>query len=151
MRSLIFAIAISFLFSCTVPRVYVIDDPLTAVQHNDLGYIYENQGKYELAEREYTKALKKEKDWTVPYFNLGNVHFKQGNLNKAEEYYRKAIQRDPDNSDIMNNLANVLCELGQYDEAEEWVVRALALSTKEEYLDTQRKILSGKPSSSNRP
>jgi Tfp pilus assembly protein PilF len=151
MRALLFAIAVSFLFSCTVPHVYVIDDPLTAVQHNELGYIYESQGKYELAEREYRQALNKEKNWAVPYFNLGNVHFRRGDLNRAEGYYRKALQRDPKNSDIMNNLAYVLCEQGQYDKAEKWIDRALAISTREEYLDTQKRILSRKPPSSPRP
>ena len=151
MRKLLFAIAISSLFSCTLPRVYVIDDPLAAAQHNELGYIYESQGKYELAEKEYWRALKKEKNWAIPYFNLGNVRFKQGDLNKAEEYYRKALQRDPNNSDIMNNLAYILCELGQYEKAEKWIARALTISTKEEYLDTQKKILSRKPPSAPSP
>jgi Tfp pilus assembly protein PilF len=152
MRILLFAVAVSsFLFSCTLPRVYVIDDPLTAPQHNDLGYIYESQGKYELAEKEYGQALKKDKGWAVPYFNLGNVRFKQGDMNKAEEYYRKALQRDSSNPDIMNNLAQTLCELGQYEKAEEWISRALMISTKEEYLDTQKEILSRKPRSAPGP
>jgi len=144
MKILLIAMAVFSLVSCAFPRVYLIDDPLTAAQHNELGYIYEGQGKYELAEREYRHAIKKEKNWAVPYFNLGNVYFKKGDGTKAEEYYRKALQRDSNNPDIMNNLAYLLCELGQYLEAEKWIAGALSISAKEEYLDTQKRIFSRK-------
>jgi Tfp pilus assembly protein PilF len=136
--------AILLLASCAIPHVYVIDDPLTASQHNELGCIYEKQGKYALAEKEYRQALNKDKNWAVPYFNLGNTYFKTGDRNKAEEYYRKALQRNSNNPDIMNNLAYLLCEQGQYEEAEKWIVRALSIAAKEEYLDTQKRILSKK-------
>lgn len=126
--------------SCTIPRIVILEDPLTATQHNELGYIYEDQVKYELAEREYTRAIKKRKDWAVPYFNLGNVYFKMGNHSKAEKFYRQALEIDGKNPDIMNNLAYVLYEQGQYDEAEKWIEKALSVSMKEEYLDTQRMI-----------
>jgi Tfp pilus assembly protein PilF len=150
-KNIFTAISILLFASCSIPHIYVIDDPLTAPQHNELGYIYENQGKYELAEKEYGLALSKDKNWALPYFNLGNVYFKTGDRNKAEKYYREALQRDPRNPDIMNNLAYLLCEAGRYDEAEKWIVRALSIATKEEYLDTQKRILSRKvPSEPNR-
>lgn len=135
-----------FLVSCSIPQVYVVEDPLTASQHNELGYIYESQEKYALAEKEYTAAIKKQKDWPAPYFNLGNLYFKMGDLAKAEWYYREAIERDPVHSDAMNNLAYVLCERRLYEEAERWIDRALSIKPKEEYLDTQNRILSRKRS-----
>lgn len=144
MKNLFFAVAVLFAVSCTLPRILILDDPLSAAQHNELGYIYEGQGKYDLAEKEYRRALEKQKGWAVPYFNLGNVHFKRGDLKGAETYYRKALERDPDNPDIMNNLAYVLSEQGKYEKAERWIDRALRLSPKSEYLDTQRRIQKGK-------
>jgi Tfp pilus assembly protein PilF len=140
-----------FLSSCAIPQVYVIEDPLTASQHNDLGYIYESQEKYVLAEKEYRAAIQKEKNWSAPYFNLGNIYFKMRDMPKAEEYYREAIGRDPANSDAMNNLAYVLCEQGRYEEAKKWIDQALSISAKEEYLDTQKRIFSKKSSSSLSP
>jgi len=132
--------------SCSVPQVYVIEDPLSASQHNDLGYVYESQGKFDLAQKEYTQAIRKEKGWAVPYFNLGNVLFRMGDLKKAEEHYREAFEKDGTNPDFMNNLAYVLCEQGRYDEAEQWISRALSITPKKEYLDTQNRILSEKAS-----
>jgi Flp pilus assembly protein TadD len=144
-------IASLLLASCSIPHVYVIEDPLTASQHNDLGYIYERQEKYVLAEKEYRAAIQKQKNWSAPYFNLGNVYFKTRDLAKAEKYYREAIARDPANSDAMNNLAYILCEQGRYEEAEKWIDQALSINAKAEYLDTQKKILSKTSSPSPSP
>ena len=57
------------LFSCALPRVVVLEDSLTAEQHNDLGYVYEQKEIFDLAEKEYLLAVKKRKEWQVPYFN----------------------------------------------------------------------------------
>jgi Tfp pilus assembly protein PilF len=143
-----FVIVLLFLASCSIPQIYVIEDPLTASQHNELGYIYEGQGKYGLAEKEYRAAIRKQKDWPVPYFNLGNVYFKMGDPARAEECYREAIERDPGHSDAMNNLAYILCEQSRNEEAQRWIDKALSIHTKKEYLDTQEKIFSKKSSSS---
>ena len=147
MRVILPLILLLLLLSCSLPRVYVIEDPLTAVQHNELGYIYESQGKLDLAEKEYSQAVGKEKGWAVPHFNLGNVRFKMGDLKRAEGHYREAVEKDGTNPDFMNNLAYVLCEQSRYDEAEQWISRALSISPKKEYLDTQKKISSKKASS----
>lgn len=140
MKNLVLAVAALFALSCTLPRILILDDPLSAAQHNELGFIYEGQGKYDLAEKEYGRALQKQNGWAVPYFNLGNVHIKRGDLKGAETCYRKALERDPDNPDIMNNLAYVLSEQGEHEKAETWIDQAIRLSPKAEYLDTQRRI-----------
>jgi Flp pilus assembly protein TadD len=140
MKIILSLILFASLCSCTIPWIYVIEDPHTAAKHNELGKIYENQGKYELAEKEFKRAAKKQKEWAVPHFNLGNVYFKMGELGKAEDHFRQALERDENNPDFMNNLAYVLSEEGKFDEAEEWINKALSLSPKEEYLDTLRRI-----------
>lgn len=141
------SIAIVFLFccialwSCAMPRIVVIDDPLSASEHNDLGVVYENKGMFDLAEKEYRKALKKQDGWIVPYFNLGNLYYRQGNLDKAEQSFQKALDIDPDRPDVLNNLAYLLYEQGRIAEAKVLIDRALAIECKPEYLDTRSKIL----------
>lgn len=93
------------------------EDPLSAIEHNNLGVAYEREGKYDLAKREYKMAIEKKKDFTVSIINLGNVYFKTGELEKAEKHYTRALETDPDNIDAANNLGNVYLKKGKDPEA----------------------------------
>jgi tetratricopeptide (TPR) repeat protein len=94
-------------------NVLLMKDPLTAEEHNDLGVAYENEGKYELAIREYKTALKKNNQLIVPLVNIGNVFLKQGNYSEAEKYYKKALSMDPYNLEAANNLASLCLIVGK--------------------------------------
>lgn len=124
-----------------MPKIIIMDDPLSAEQHNDLGVIYEKKGDHDAAQKEYAKAIGKKSDWMTPYFNMGNLYYQEGNYGKAEAYYTKALDRSPDNPDVMNNLANVLLMQQKADEAMPLVEKAIRIAPKEEYRDTQRKIV----------
>jgi len=54
---------IAVLTACSTPGIVILEDPLTAREHVDLGLSYELQGRMDLAEREYLKAARKERDW----------------------------------------------------------------------------------------
>jgi Flp pilus assembly protein TadD len=137
------AILVFALSACSMPRIVVLHDPLSAKEHIDLGVIYEQRGMLDLAEKEYLKAVDKQSNWAIPYFNLGNLAYKRKDLRGAEGYYRKALTLDNQNPDIMNNLASLLHETGRDDEARTLIDKALSLQQKSEYLDTQRTIKSG--------
>jgi tetratricopeptide (TPR) repeat protein len=97
---------------------YFTEDPLTAEEHNNLGVIYEREGKYDLAVREYKRAASADRDLVVPLVNLGNVYQKKGDTKEAEKYYKKALQKDEYNMEAANNLANLYIESGwDYGEA----------------------------------
>jgi Flp pilus assembly protein TadD len=143
-QHLIALLSFFLFFGCSLPKIYVIDDPLSAIQRNELGFAYESQGNLDLAEKEYRLAAKRDTNWAVPLFNLGNVYFKMGEHKKAKRHYLKALERDQGNPDFMNNLAYVLYAQGEYEEAEKWINRALSIRHDEEYLDTKEKILGAK-------
>ncbi|HQP31154.1 MAG TPA: tetratricopeptide repeat protein [Deltaproteobacteria bacterium] len=126
---------------CGLPRVVVLNDPLTAAEHNDLGYAYERQGLFDLAAREYTKAAEADKNWAIPRFNLGNLAYQRGDLKGAERHFRAALRCDAHNTDVMNNLATVLADQGRGPEAADMIARALAIARKPAYLDTYRRIM----------
>lgn len=128
------------LFSCALPRVVVLEDSLTAEQHNDLGYVYEQKEIFDLAEKEYLLAVKKRKEWHVPYFNLGNLMFRTEDYKKSEDFFRKALKYDPNSPDAMNNLANALMMQARYREAELMIEQALRIENKKEYIDTLETI-----------
>jgi Flp pilus assembly protein TadD len=134
------ALSVLALTACSTPRIIVLNDPLTAGEHNDLGAAYEHSGMLDQAKKEYLKALDREDTWAVPYFNLGNVAYRQRDLKNAETYYRKALTLDNENPDIMNNLANLLHDMGRNEEAMALIDKALVIAHKTEYLDTKQKI-----------
>jgi Tfp pilus assembly protein PilF len=124
-----------------IPKIIVIDDPLTAEQHNDLGVAYEQKGDFDLAGMEFEKAIKKNKDWVIPYLNLGHLYYRQGKLDQAEATLRQGLRIKGDHPDLLNNLAWVLMEKGQLKEAKTLIDKAIAIEDKEEYQDTREEIL----------
>lgn len=124
-----------------MPRMVILHDPLTASEHNDLGVIYEQKGQLDLAEKEYLKAVQKDKKWYLPLFNLGNLAYQKPDLEKAEGYYRRALALDSTNPDVMNNLACLLHDICLDHEAGELITKALSIERKPEYIDTYKKIM----------
>jgi Tfp pilus assembly protein PilF len=124
-----------------IPQIIVIDDPLTAEQHNDLGVAYEEKGDFALAEKEYEKAIKKNREWVIPYLNLGHLYYRQDKLDQAERALREGLRVKGDHPDLLNNLAWVLMEKGQLKEAKTLIDKAIAIEDKEEYQDTRQEIL----------
>ena len=102
-----------------------MEDPLSAEEHNNLGVIYEREGKYELALREYSKAIEGDPSLVTPLVNKANVYYKLGEYTNAEKYYKKALSMDEKNLEAANNLATLNIETGEgYDEALGYMLRA---------------------------
>lgn len=139
-KFVLFIITILFNLSCSMPKIIVYNDPLSAYEHNDLGVIYEKKGMFDLAEKEYKKAINKDKNWYLPYFNLGNLYYKKGDREKAIDYYLKALEKEK-NPDVLNNLAYVLYELGRYEEAKKYIEEAITMKKDQNYEDTYKNII----------
>lgn len=137
-----YALLFNFLLSvgCSLPRIIVLDDPLSPEEHLNLGVAYERNGELDSAVKEYEAASRK---LPAAYLYLGNISFGKGELNEAERYYRTAIDKDPGNADACNNLAWLYyTKKENLGEAEELVLRALTLNPakKDIYQDTLEKI-----------
>jgi tetratricopeptide (TPR) repeat protein len=91
---------------------YFMEDPLSAEEHNNLGVIYEREGKYDLAIREYKRAISKDSKLVVPLVNIGNVYVKRGEDDEAEKYYKIALGKDKHNIEAANNLASLYIKTG---------------------------------------
>ncbi len=131
---------ILFLSSCALPRIIVLDDPLSPEEHLNLGVAYEKKGEFDSAIKEYESASKR---LPVAYLYLGNVYFQKNELENAERYYRKAVKKDPENADAYNNLAWLYyMKKENLDEAEKLALKAIELnpSGKSIYQDTLEKI-----------
>jgi Tfp pilus assembly protein PilF len=130
--------------ACAMPKIVVFNDPLTAQQHNDLGVAYEEKGDFGLAEKEFEKALKKNREWVIPYLNLGHLYYRQDKLDRAEHILREGLRAKGDHPDLLNNLAWVLMEKGRLEHAQYLIDKAISIEDKEEYRDTRREILERK-------
>ncbi len=129
-----------FLCSCSLPRIIVLDDPLTPEEHLNLGVSYEKQGELDGALKEYGLAAKR---LPLAYVYMGNVYLAKGDRASAEKYYLRALERDPQNADACNNLAWLYYLEGKnLEEAERRARRALELNPAKApiYRDTLEKI-----------
>lgn len=131
-----------FIFlSCSLPKIVILDDPLSPEQHNDLGVAYLKSGNLELAEKEFLKALK-HKQWAIPCFNLGNLFYLKKDFDSSERYFKKAIKLDENYAEALNNLAFLFFERGvKLEEALKLVEKAINIEDRPEFIDTKNKIL----------
>jgi Tfp pilus assembly protein PilF len=143
-RAVLCAASVLLLFACSLPRIIVLHDPLTADEHDKLGRVYESQGKLDLAAEQYREALKQDKNHLPSLLLLGDLSYRRMDYPEAESAYTKAIKLDPKNGDVRNNLAWVYIRTGRdLDKAKELITQALALDTSHRpyYLDTLGVVL----------
>ena len=88
-----------------LPKVIVLSDPLTAAEHVDLGVAYERKGELDLAQREYERALRKDKKFYRARVNLGNIYLAKKEYGTAREEYLLALELRPGDAEATNNLA----------------------------------------------
>lgn len=88
-----------------VPRIIVLEDPLTAAEHVDLGLAYERKGELDLAQREYERALARDKNLFQARVNLGNVRLAKKEYGAARKEYLRALSLRPGDAEAANNLS----------------------------------------------
>ena len=145
LRAALLIIVSVFLFSaCAVPRIIVLHDPLTPEEHDNLGRIYESQGKSELAFEQYREALRQDKKHLPSLLLLGDLSYRMEKYDDAESAYEKALDLDAKNADVMNNLAWVYIRTARkLDRAKALVTEALTENPghRPYYLDTLGVVL----------
>lgn len=130
----------SLMFGCALPRIIILDDPLSPEEHLNLGVAYEKKGELDSAIKEYKIASKK---LPIAYVYMGNVYFQKKEYDEAETHYKKAIKKYPENADAYNNLAWLYyIKKENLDEAETLAIKAIELNSSKEsiYKDTLEKI-----------
>ena len=104
-RSMLLLLLIVAAGCSRVPRIIVLEDPLTADEHVELGVAYERKGDPGLARREYEAALRKDGGSFQARVNLGNVYLAGKDYSKAREEYLRALELRPGDAEATNNLA----------------------------------------------
>jgi Tfp pilus assembly protein PilF len=87
---------------------------LPAEQLNDLGVLYEREGRLEDAAWAYQRAIWRSPRSAQAYVNLGNVLRKEGKPEEARLRYRQAMAVDPGSFEAVNNFADLCAEERRY-------------------------------------
>lgn len=126
------------LASCSLPRILVLNDPLTPQEHVNLGVSYEHSGELDAALKEYETASR---ELPIAYLYMGNVLFQKKDFERARVAYQDAIEKT-DDPRAYNNLAWLYYTEGtNLDEAERLAKKAVELAPDEkEFTDTLRMI-----------
>ncbi len=90
--------------------------PLKPRPHNNLGPIYFDEGKYDLAIEQYEIAIREEPDYDLAHNNLGNAYRMKGWTDRAIEQYEIALRLNPQFIDAHNNLGLALLKAGRQED-----------------------------------
>lgn len=107
-------------------RKIVIRDDAPAYENRG-DQLYE-KGEYELALKEYNRALELGGLKLKLYNNIGNLHFRKGQYELADKNYRLALGIDPEYIFAINNLALALHRQRRPTEAKNLILEALKRS-----------------------
>ena len=98
-----------------------------AEAHNDLGHVFQAQGKLDDAIDSHRRALELKPDYAEAHNNLGGAFHKQDKLEEAAACYERALELNPDYAEAHNNLGVALKDMGKLNEAIASYRRALQL------------------------
>lgn len=107
---------------------WVNDAPNDAGGHLNLGVIYEGQGMFDEAVREYRKALHLRPDYVEAIINLGIVYDKTDRVNEAEKEYETALQLNPNFPELHYNLGMLYLRQNRFADAEREFLRVITLN-----------------------
>ena len=106
------------LLACTTQPENFNDKPKERAQaHADLGAVYLQQGRLDVALEEFSLASKIEPSYAAAYNGLGLVQAALGQDALAELNFKKAVQLEPLNSEAHNNYGSFLCARNRLDES----------------------------------
>jgi tetratricopeptide (TPR) repeat protein len=111
---------------------YVSAEGADARQFLDVGDAYYNDGKYEMAIKEYGKAIAVDEGLAAAYYHRGLAYDKMESIDKAIQDYSKAISLTPrhDDAQIYHNRGLAYLKSGNYSEAIEDYDNAIAINPK---------------------
>ena len=123
-------------------------EPSAPIGHNNLGFVYLNQGRLDEAEREIAIALRLSPEWDLVHTNLAALLVRQGRIREAGEarvqlgymllkhgkyqaaveLFQREVAARPDDAGAHNNLGAGLLLRGDVAAAIEEFERALRLN-----------------------
>lgn len=93
--------------------------------NTQLGIIFMQQGKRDLALKKFKQALRQDPDFANAHNAIGILYQELGETRLAGEHYKEAVRLDPKDSDFQNNYGQFLCAHHDIERAERHFEAAL--------------------------
>ena len=97
--------------------------------HNNLGDVYEKQGKFNLAVRQYNKVINLRPNAATPYFGLGDIYFKSNRHILAIKNYEIGLKIDPGDK-LSKKRLNILKKIKNKKIIKSSTIRGIMLQTR---------------------
>jgi len=128
---IVFIVAMAFIF---LQSIYESTTPGHALYYSNRGDNYLNNGNYDLAIAEYTKAIDLDPTLASLYYNRGLAYSIKEEYELAVLDYTKSIEIDPEYADTYNNRCRTYYLLGEYEKALPDCENALNLAPNTDYM-----------------
>ena len=112
--------------------------PHSPLAHRNLGAMYYLDGRPDLAEPEYLRALELNAREPMAHNNLGLIYMQRGKLQAAEREYRQELAVNPDYDNAFFNFGLLCYAQGRFSEAEDLWKRTL--QSNPDYIDAYRDL-----------
>ncbi len=90
--------------------------PEEADYYSTRGLAHEKVGRFDLALKDFEKALSLDSYFVANYYRIGNILFRQSSFQKANQYYNIYLSYAPDDERILYNSAMAHLQLRQKKE-----------------------------------
>lgn len=93
-------------------------DQANATAHNNLGFVYGQQGQWNDALSHLHMATEIKPDYATAFSNMGQIYFSLGDADKAFELLEKSVVMDASDPQNWHNLARLCLLVGNFQRAE---------------------------------
>lgn len=99
----------------------------TAALRNKMGITHLNLLRYDLAKKEFERAIKLNPQYSEAHNNVGVVHYTRRKYRPAIKAYQKAIKLNPGSASFLSNLGTAHFARKEYQKAAKAYAQALAI------------------------
>jgi Tfp pilus assembly protein PilF len=114
------------------------EDSMRVKDYNDRGVDYSRQGEYELALKEFNKALAVDNGTAETYNNRGITYAKLGRYELAIADFKKALEIKHESAEFNYNLGITYAKEGQFESALSKVNKAIEIKPSDSLAYTTR-------------
>ena len=104
------------------------------VAHNNLGFLFAQNGQWKEAVEEYSRAIELSPEYSTPYTNLGQALMALNRFSEAGALLTRAVELDPDDLHANEGMSKLCLLAGDLVSGERFLKKSYSLEPKNELL-----------------